>query len=110
MTEKLTVRVTSWKPLHRNTLRGFAAVKVEELRLSFFEVAVHSRDGRSWAQLPSRPWVKDGAVVTDDSGKIRYQPLHEFDSPAVRAAFSDAVVRAVLAYDPDVLADTETAA
>jgi hypothetical protein len=105
MADKLTVRVTAWRPFHKNRLRGFAAVKVEDLRLSFLEVAVHERDGKTWAQLPSRPWVKDGQLVTGEDGKVKYQPLHEFDSAAVRTAFSNAVIRAVLDFAPEALAE-----
>jgi hypothetical protein len=67
------------------------------------EVAIHQKNSKAWAQPPSRPWVKDGRVVTDDVGKMQYSPISEFDSAAVRAAFSDAVIRAVLAFDPHAL-------
>jgi hypothetical protein len=110
MSDKLTVRCLGWRPLCRNTLRGFATVRVEEMRLAFHEVAVHTSHGKSWAQLPGRPWIKDGAAVTGGDGKLKYQPLHEFDTSAVRSAFSDAVVRAVLAYDPRALECGENAA
>jgi hypothetical protein len=109
MSAKLTVRCLSWRPLCRNTLRGFATVKVEEMRLAFHEVGVHEQNGKAWAQLPSRPWAKDGQLVRGDDGKVKYQPLHEFDTGAVRSAFSDAVVRVVLAYDPNALRCREIA-
>jgi hypothetical protein len=103
MSGKLTVRCLAWRPLCRNTLRGFATVKIEELRLAFHEVAIHQKNDRAWAQLPSQPWIKDGTLVRGDDGKVRYQPLHEFDNAAIRNAFSDAVVRAVLEFDSRAL-------
>lgn len=71
---------------------------------------MHEKNGKAWAQLPSRPWLRNGQVVTDDEGKVQYSLLFEFDSAAVRAAFSDAVVRAVLAFDPRALECREAAA
>jgi hypothetical protein len=91
-------------------LRGFATVQVAELRMTMREVAAHESRGKAWAQPPSRPWVKDGALVTGDDGKVKYQPLFEFGNTAVRNAFSDAVVRAVLAFDASALECGETAA
>ena len=45
--------------------------------------------------------IKDGALVTGDNGKPQYGPLIDFDSVAVRNAFSDAVVHSVLDLDPN---------
>jgi hypothetical protein len=110
MSEKLSIVCLDFKPLCRNTLRGFAVVKVEQMRLVMREVAIHSKGDRAWAQLPSRPWVKDGRVVTNDDGKIQYSALLEFDSGEVRTAFSDAVIRALLRFDPHALECRESAA
>jgi hypothetical protein len=54
--------------------------------------------------------VGQGWPVTGDDGKVKYQNLFEFDNAAVRAAFSDAVVRAVRAFAPEALENTGTAA
>jgi hypothetical protein len=110
MSGKLTVRCLAWRPLCRNTLRGFAVVEVVEMGMKIREVAAHESHGRAWAQPPSRPWVKDGALVIGDDGKIKYQPLFGLGSHAVRAAFSDAVIRAVLEFDPHALECGESAA
>ena len=80
------------------------------MRLAFHEVAIHEKNGKAWAQLPSRPWLKDGQPVTGDDGRVKYQPLHEFDTSAVRAAFSDACVAAVVAFDPAALSCREDTA
>jgi hypothetical protein len=72
--------------------------------MTIHEVALHERDGKTWAQPPARPWVKDGAVVLGDNGKIQYSPIIEFDRREVRDAFSRAVVAAVLAYAPNAFA------
>jgi hypothetical protein len=100
---KLSVHCIEFKARCQNTLRGFATVRIEEMRLVVREIAIHEKNGKAWAQLPSRPWVKDGRVVTNDAGKVQYSPLFEFDTAAVRTAFSDAVIRALLHFDPHAL-------
>jgi hypothetical protein len=94
---KLTVTCADWRPLRRNTLRGFARVRVAELELTIHDVAIHEKNDRVWAQLPARPWIKDGALVTDDSGKTQYSPIMEFGRKEVRDAFSRAVIAALAA-------------
>lgn len=108
MTAKLTVRCIAWRPLHKNTLRGFADICIVEMRMTIREVAVHAQGPKAWAQPPARPWIQGGELVRE-AGKIQYSPILEFDGAAVRAAFSAAVVRAVRDYDPRAL-DVEAAA
>ena len=58
---KLTVTCADWRPLRRNTLRGFARVRVVELDLTIHDVAIHEKNGRTWAATaleamdPGRP-------------------------------------------------------
>ena len=110
MSAKLTIICTSFKPLCKNTLRGFATIQIPDLRMTMHEVAIHAQHGKAWAQPPARPWVKDGQLVRAQDGKIQYSPLFEFTSGAVRSAFSDAVIRAVMARDPRALECRESAA
>jgi hypothetical protein len=105
---KLTIACADWRPLQRNTLLGFARIRVVELGLTIHDVAIHQKGGRARAQLPAKPWIRDGSVVTDDDGKVQYSPVIEFEK-RVRDAFSDRVVAAVLAFAPKALA-TESAA
>jgi Bifunctional DNA primase/polymerase, N-terminal len=103
MSGKFTVQCSDRRSLCRGTSRGFAIVRIEELRLAVRELAVHEKNGKAWAQLPSQPWIKNGALVAGGDGKTKYSPLFEFDSDKVRTAFSDAVIRAVLAFDTRAL-------
>jgi hypothetical protein len=59
------------------------------------------------AALLARPWIKDGAVVTDDAGKAQYSPILEFDRREVREAFGRAVIAAVRRFDHNALAMEE---
>jgi hypothetical protein len=102
---KLSVVCTDFKPLRRNTLVGFASVKVPEMRLTIRDIAVHQKGDSRWAQLPAKPQItRDGQVVTKD-GKTQYATILEFDSRAVRDAFSTAVIASLLDRVPDVFAE-----
>jgi hypothetical protein len=46
-----------------------------------------------------------GAVLRDDAGKIRYQPILHWADRKTAGRFSDAVIAALLARHPDALVD-----
>jgi hypothetical protein len=94
--EKLALECVDWRPLRRNTLAGFAAIRIHAMRITILDVAIHNKGASQWAALPSKPQVRDGMLVRDDAGKIQYIPLFEFDTAGVRSAFSRAAVVAVL--------------
>ena len=52
---KLTVVCADWRPLHRNTLCGFAVIHIPQLELKIHDVALHRKADRMWAALPARP-------------------------------------------------------
>jgi hypothetical protein len=92
---KHTIDCLAFKPLDKNTLRGFARIRIRELHLIVNDVTLHEKGASLWAGLPARPQVRDGAVVTDERGKIAYAAVLEFETRAASDAFSDAVWRAV---------------
>jgi hypothetical protein len=98
---KLEIVCVDFKPLQKNTLRGFATIKIPVLRMVFKDVALHHKGNTRWAALPGKPQLsKDGVAIRGADGKIAYSPVFEFDDRQVRYAFSDAVVRAVEAFAP----------
>jgi hypothetical protein len=97
---KHSIDCVNFTPRRKNTLIGFADITIRELKLTIHDVALHEKHGARWAQLPSRPWVKDGALVTDEAGKFQYSPVLEFEGKETRDAFSRAVWSAVLARHP----------
>jgi hypothetical protein len=91
----MQVALLSWKSVPRNSLRGFATIRLGK-SLSIKDVAVHCSNGKRWAALPSKPLVgQDGNVMKDDRGKIKYVPLMEWLDRAVGDDFSNSVVEAV---------------
>jgi hypothetical protein len=102
---KFSVTCRSFHPLHRNTLRGFCEIRIDELRLIIRDVALHENGTARWAQLPAKPQIRDGELIKDEANKIQYVHLMEFDSREVRDAFSAAVIRAVLEFAPAAFED-----
>ena len=102
---KFTVTVIDFHPLQRNTLRGFATVHIDELKLTIHDVAVHQHDnGKRWIGLPAKPIIdRDGNPKRSIDGKIEYARLFAFDTRAVSDAFAGAVIKALLEYDETAL-------
>jgi hypothetical protein len=93
---KLTLVCLDWRSLERGTLLGFANVHIPAVRIVIRDVAIHARDGKRWAALPSKAQIgKDRELIRDDAGKIKYVPVLEFDNRKVADAFSEAALRAV---------------
>lgn len=96
MSGRLTLVCLDWRACERNTLLGFANINVKEMRYTFYDVAVHEKNGKRWAQLPSKAQInKDREVIKDGEGKIKYAPVGAWDNKRVADAFSEAVIRAV---------------
>jgi hypothetical protein len=100
---RFTVACTFFRPWPKNTLRGFASIKIAEIGMTIHDVAVHQKGSTRWAQPPARPQVHDGVLVKDDEGKILYAKTIDFDD---RSAFSTAVIKAVLEHAPDAFDHT----
>jgi hypothetical protein len=109
---KFTITCTGFTPYHRNTLRGFATIRLPELKLTIHDVAVHQHDsGARWVALPSKPLLdKNGIAKRGPAGKIEYAQLFEFEGRAIRDAFSAAVVRALLEFEPHAFDISESVA
>jgi hypothetical protein len=106
---KFSITVLDFKPLHRNTLVGFANIRIAEMHLEIRDVAIHVKGGSRWAQLPAKPMIdRDGAAIRDSTtGKIAYTNLFEFTDRATRDAFSHAVIAALLDACPNALVEME---
>jgi len=99
----MIVSCENWNKFERNTLRGFCTIKIEDIQLVIKDVAIHTKNGQTWAQLPSKPQIKDSALVKDITGKIQYWPILEFSDREARDAFSQAVIRAINAFSPGAI-------
>ena len=90
----MPVVILEWKAMDRNTLRGFAKIKLGALKIT--DVAVHTKNDKAWAQLPSKPQVtSDGTVRRSNEGKLLYTPVLEWETREASDRFSVSVVAAI---------------
>lgn len=83
-----------WRAVSKGLLRGFAHVSIGALEI--FDVPMFTKDGQSWAAMPSKPMMgRDGTQMTDRNGKARYSPICQWTNKDSAARFSAAVVDAV---------------
>ena len=103
------ISVSEWKPLRKGSLLGFVTVTMPS-GLIFHEAPVSSSHGKFWASPPSKPMIdRNGCVIVDDRGKRKYSPIVSFADPTIRERWSAAVVAAVRAAFPEVLAEPPSA-
>lgn len=89
------VSLLSWKSMPRNSLRGFAKIRLGKT-LIMNDVAVHCSHGKRWAQLPSKPLLdREGNPKREASGKLTYVPILEWTDREASDRFSEAVIAAV---------------
>lgn len=90
----MQVSLTEWRELRRNSLRGFASVRIGGLVIK--DVAVHNANDRRWAQLPAKPMIgPDGVAKKGANGKTMYVPILEWSRRELQDAFSEGVIGAV---------------
>lgn len=92
----------AWRAMKKNTLLGFAKIQLGALTIN--DVSVNTSNGRTWANLPSKPMVdRDGNVVRTPEGKIKYVPLLEWATREASDRFSESVITAVEEKEPGAL-------
>lgn len=99
------VKIEEFKPLLRNTLRGFVRVQLAS-GMVLHDVAIHQSNGSAWASPASKPRIgRDGAVIRDSAGKTQYDAVVTFASRELRDRFSSAVIEALRSAHPEALAN-----
>lgn len=101
----MPVALLEWKKFEKNTLRGFAKVRLGKA-LVIADVTVHASHGKRWASMPSKPVIgTDGTLKKDSAtGKAVYVPIISWADKATADSFSEGVIQAVEAKYPG---DTE---
>jgi len=95
MSSAMPLSLLAWKAVTKNTLRGFATVRLGKA-LSIKDVAVHTSHGKRWASLPSKPMMDAaGNVKKNDQGKTQYVPILEWLDRETADRFSEGVIEAV---------------
>jgi hypothetical protein len=100
------IDLLEWRELRRNSLCGFATVRLQQTGLVIADVALHQSHGRMWAALPSKPMLDrtTGQALRDaNTGRVRYAPILEWVSRDVANRFSEAVVAEIERRYPGAL-------
>jgi hypothetical protein len=96
------LRLISFKPLTKNTLRGFCEVELPS-GLRIREISIHQKSGKCWAGLPARPVIDGEGRHHLVDGKKQYSALLEWRSRDLSDEFSRRIVALVRAQHPDAL-------
>jgi hypothetical protein len=98
---KPRMRLLSWRPFVKGSLRGFATVQLP-IGLKIDEVPVFVGDKGGWANLPGKPILDaDGRHKIDADSKPVHAALAEWRNHELADGFSHAVVAAVRQAHPD---------
>jgi hypothetical protein len=96
------MRLISWKPLIKGSLRGFVSVELP-IGLKLIDCPVLIGPNGPWASLPSKPVLdREGRHARPD-GKPQFAPVLEWRSRELGDRFSAAVVALVRAADPKAI-------
>jgi hypothetical protein len=99
----MQVVIEDFVVMERNTLRGFARVRMPS-GVIFHDVAIHRKDGATWASPASKPMLgRDGTQMRGRDGKALWSPIVSFTTKDVRDRFSEAVITALRESHPDAL-------
>ena len=82
-----SIIVADWKPLIKNTLRGFFTAILPS-GIVIHNLTVHEKGEARWIGLPSREW-------TNDQGEKQYAKLIEFADRRTADKFRDQVLEAL---------------
>jgi hypothetical protein len=81
------ITASEWRPLERNTLKGFLTLPSG---LTLRECSLHEKDRRRWVGLPSPIQIaaKGGRYRTDPVGKRPYIAIAEIPDKTARERFN----------------------
>src|SRR5262249_24814482 len=100
---KLRAKRLEWRPMHRNTLRGFTNIELP-IGLVIRDICVHKKNGRIWASLPARPVLDaDRKHVVNHAGRKQFAALLGWRDRDLADRFSAAVVDLLRAERPEAL-------
>jgi hypothetical protein len=101
----VSATIEEFKPLSKNSLRGFAHVRMPS-GVIFHDVSIHNSSGAWWASPASKPQInRDGMCLRGRDGKILYVPIVSFASRELREKFSNSIIEAMRTAHPEALVE-----
>jgi hypothetical protein len=106
MDESTGLVLVGWNPLRKNSLRGFATIRLHS-GLTINENPLHVSHTHAWASLPSKPMLGAFGAMLRDCGlrKARHGQILEWSNRTGADRASVAVVAAIECAHPGVLDD-----
>ena len=96
------MRLSGWRPLARNSLRGFGDIELPS-GLRIREVAVLSSNRQCWATLPSKPVLDRNGRHVETNGKKQFAAILEWRSRELADGFSAKIIELVHQVHPGAL-------
>lgn len=104
MSSAMPITLLAWKPMVKNTLRGFANVRLGR-SLIMKELTCHESQCKRWVGMPGKPMIDgSGQVKKDDRGKQQFASILEWTDREAATRFSEAVIAAIEAEHPTAFA------
>jgi hypothetical protein len=96
--EAAMITATDWRPMVKNTLRGFLPLKLQPSGIVLRECGLHVEGDKRWIGLPSKPQIaSDGRHKFDAAtGKRLYVHIVEVAGREERQRFQAAAVDKLL--------------
>lgn len=91
------MKCLSFKPLEKNTLKGFATLEMGN-GLVLQDCTLHESPKGRWVSPPGRPMVDAHGQVVMKDGKAQYAAVVSFTTKAKRDQWSAAAVAAIFAF------------
>lgn len=88
------MRLLSWKPISKGSLRGFATVELP-IELKLVDCPIFVGPNGPWSALPSKPVLDCEGRQARPSGKPQFAPVVEWRNRGLAERFSAAVIALV---------------
>lgn len=95
--DRLGLLLREWRAIpNAGALLGRATAELPMVGLVISDVAVFSKDGRFWAQLPAEPQRgRDGEIIKDERGKTKYRSALRWRDRDLQDRFSRELIEAI---------------
>ncbi len=90
---QIAIRIDEFKPMEKNTLRGFVGFTLLDLGLRVKGATIHQKEDSRWVSMPAREY-------TTTEGR-KFSPIIEFDSKEARYALNDSGLAAFDTFHGD---------
>jgi hypothetical protein len=87
----MAVEVHNWREHRRNTLLGFATLRLTGVGIEIRDCPVHQKNGDRWLQMPSRPYE-------DAQGNQKYSYIIHFYNKEIWKKFQTSALAALDSY------------